>query len=228
MLALAACGDLQLFRREPEGPPNVVRVDEKGYTDVDLGVLQVALDGFAMGQLSEPEMEAILYLREVEKLARDVLLTFGEQQGAEVFRRVAQSEETHTAAIKALIDRYNLWDPSSVTWDGYYANEELLALYRQLVRQGESSRADALRVGATIQEISILDLREYLAESDDEDAQMVYQNLLRASRNHLRVFYALLLEQGETYNRTYLSENLFDTIVSTPPEPGMDQEDSSE
>ena len=99
-------------------------------------------------------------------------------------------------------------------------------MHRQLVRQGGASLADALRVGATIQEISILDLREYRAETDDEDVQMVYENLLRASRNHLRVFVALLEEQGVAYERKYLSQNLFDEIVSTPPELGYNVEES--
>lgn len=226
LAVLAACGDLSF--REPEGLANVTRVDEQGYTDVDLDALDGALADLSMGQLSEAEVEAILYLREVEKLARDVLRVLGEQWDAEVFRRVAESENTHTEAIKALIDRYKLWDPSSVTWDGYYNNEELLALYRQLVRQGERSRVEALRVGATIEEISILDLREYRAEADDEDVQMVYENLLRASRNHLRLFVAQLWQEGETYERTYLRQNLFDEIVGTPPEPGFDMDKPAE
>ena len=225
VLALAGCGDLFASFREPEGPANVTSVDEQGYTDVDLDVLAGALDGLSMGQLSEAEVEAIHYLREVEKLARDVLLAFDEQWQAGEFGRVAESENTHTEAIKALIDRYNLWDPSSVTWDGYYNNEELLALYRQFKRQGERSLVDAIRVGATVQEISILDLREYRAETDDEDLQMVYENLLRASRNHLRVFTTLLQQQGETYENKYLSQDLFDEIVSTPPEPGFQVDD---
>ena len=125
-------------------------------------------------------------------------------------------------------DRYGLWDPSSVTWEGYYNNEELLALYRRLVRQGKRSYAEAFKVGATIQEVSILDLREYRAETDDEDVQLVYENLLRASRNHLRVFAALLQEQGEAVERQYLTQSLFDEIVGTPPEPGMELEEDAE
>jgi hypothetical protein len=226
LVALAACGDLSFG--EPEGPANVTLVDERGYTDVDLDALAVALDDLSMGQLSEAEVEAIAYLREVEKLARDVLVALDQEWDVEAVRRVAKSEETHTEAIKTLIDRYNLWDPSSVTWEGYYNNEELLAMNRRLVRQGKQSLAEALKVGATIEEISILDLREYRAETDDEDVQMVYENLLRASRNHLRVFYALLQERGETYKRAFLSENLFTEIVTTPLEPGSNQDDSGD
>jgi hypothetical protein len=228
MLVLVGCIDLGLFGSEPKGPANVTLVEEQGYTDVDLDALTGALDDLSMGQLSEPEMEAILYMREAEKLARDVLRVFDERWDEETFGRVADSEDTHSEALKSLIDRYNLWDPSSVTWDGYFNNGELLDLYRQLVRRGDQSLAEALRVGATIQEISILDLREYRAETDDEDLQMVYENLLRASRNHLRVFYALLQERGEPYERTYLSETLFGGIVTTPPEPGAELDDSGE
>jgi hypothetical protein len=228
LVTLAGCGEFLPAFREPEGPANVTRVDEAGYTDVDPDALSVALDALPLGQLTESEVEAIWYLREVEKLARDVMRVFEEEQDVKVFGRVAESEDSHTEAIKALIDRYNLWDPSSVTWEGYYNNEELLALHRQFVRQGESSLADALRVGATIQEISILDLREYRAETDDKDLQMVYENLLRASRNHLRIFAAQLQDRGETYERAHLGQNLFDEIVSTPPEAGFDAEEPVE
>jgi hypothetical protein len=227
VLSLTGCGDLWPRSKEPEGPANVTSVDEQGYTDVDLGVLAGALDDLTMGQLGETEVEAILYLREVEKLARDIFAVLGEQWGEEGFRRLAQSEDTHTEAIKALIDRYKLRDPSSVTWEGYFENKELLALYRQFVRQGGQSHVEALRAGATIEEISILDLREYRAETDDEDVQMVYENLLRASRNHLRAFVALIQQQGETYERQHLSQNLFDEIVTTPPEPGFEMDEDA-
>jgi hypothetical protein len=100
LVVLAGCGGLWPTR-EPEGPANVTWVDERGYTDVDLDALASALDELKMGQLSESEVEAILYLREVEKLARDVLLALDEQWDSEVLRRVAQAEDTHTAAIKA-------------------------------------------------------------------------------------------------------------------------------
>jgi hypothetical protein len=224
---LTACVGPTLLGGEPEGPANVTLVDESGYTDVDLAALEAALDDLPMGQLSESEAEAIYYLREVEKLARDVFLVLDERWDVEGLRCVAEGEDTHTEAIKALIDRYRLWDPSSVTWDGYYNNEELLALYRQFKRQGERSLVDAIKVGVMVEEISILDLREYRAETDDEDLQMVYENLLRASRNHLRVFCALLQQQRETCENKYLSLTLFDQIVSTPPEPGFNVDDES-
>jgi hypothetical protein len=228
VVVLSGCSELLPTFKEPEGPANVTFVDEQGYTDVDLEALAAALDELETGGLSEPEMEAILFMREWEKLARDVSADLSAEWKAEVFGRVAQSADTHTAAIKALIDRYALPDPSAVTWEGYYVNEELIAQHRQLVRQGGLSLADALKVEAEIQEISILELREYRAESDDEDVRLVYENLLRASRNHLRVFAGLLQDQGQTMDNQYLSQSLFDEIVGTPPEPGYNTEESGE
>ena len=228
LLSVAGCGDFALKSREPEGPANVTYVDELGYTEVDLEALDGALGALPMGQLSESEVEAIAYLREVEKLARDVLAALDQEWDVGAFGRAAESEETHSEAIKALIDRYHLWDPSSVTWEGYYNNEELLAMNRQLVRQGKRSLAEALQVGAALQEISILDMREYLAETDDEDLQMVYQNLLRASRNHLRLFYALSVQEGVAYERKHLRQTLFEEIVTTPPEPGYNVDEAEE
>jgi len=226
VLALTACGGLLPTFGEPEGPANVTLVDAQGYTDVDLAALATALDDLRVGELSEPESEAILYVREGEKLARDVLLVLDAQWDVKEFGRVAESEDTHTAAIKALIDRYELWDPMSVTSDGQYVSEELYDLYYKLVALGGPSPVDALKVGVMIEEISILDLREYQAETDDEDVLLVYENLLRGSRNHLRIFAALLRQRGEIYQRRYLSQTLFDEIVSTPPEPGFNADDS--
>ena len=98
-----------------------------------------------------------------------------------------------------------------------------------LVQAGKASDVDEATVNiGSGREISILDLREYRAETDDKDLQMVYENLLRASRNHLRIFAAQLQDRGETYERAHLGQNLFDEIVSTPPEAGFDAEEPVE
>jgi hypothetical protein len=227
LLAMTACRDLVsalLGGSEDEG--NVTRVDERGYTDVDLQLLASALDEMAMGELSEAEVEGILYMREAEKLARDVCFVLGKEWDVPTLGEIGEREDTHTEAVRTVIDRYGLWDPLSVTSAGDYVNEELQELYHKLVARGSPSLAEALKVGVTIQEISILDLREYRAETDDADVQLVYENLLRGARNHLRVFAVLLRQQGETVERSYLSQTLFDEIVNTPIEPGRDQAES--
>ncbi len=60
-----------------------------------------------------------------------------------------------------------------------------MELYDQLV-------ADALRVGAAVEEIDILDLEERIAQTDKAEIQLVYENLAKGSRNHLRAFTSTL------------------------------------
>jgi len=43
---------------------------------------------------------------------------------------------------------------------GEFTDADLQALYDQLIRQGNESAADALKVGLAIEEIDILDLQE--------------------------------------------------------------------
>jgi len=91
-------------------------------------------------------------------------------------------------AVKTLLDRYDLEDPAAGTVVGVFTNATLQELYEQLIDEGSQSLADALRVGATIEEIDILDLEERIAQTDNRDIELVYKNLMRGSRNHLRAF----------------------------------------
>jgi len=172
-------------------------------------------------ELSAEEIEGILYMREEEKLARDVYLTLYEQWGLSIFQNIANSEQTHMDAIKTLIDRYGLDDPAAGNVVGESTDPTLRSLYADLVAMGSQSLNDALRVGATIEEIDILDLEEYLAQTDAGDIQRVYESLMKGSRNHLRSFVATLEQQtGETYEPQYLDQEAYDDIVSAPLENG--------
>jgi hypothetical protein len=140
------------------------------------------------GPLSQQEIESILLMREEEKLARDVYLTLGQQWNVRVFANIARSESRHMAAIKGLIQRYGLQDPVVDDTPGVFTNPKLAQLYDNLVRAGSASAADAYRVGVKIEELDIADLQEGLTTVTHSDIQRVYQNLLRASQNHLRAF----------------------------------------
>ena len=81
--------------------------------------------------------------------------------------------------------------------------------------------SDALKVGAAIEEIDILDLQEYIAQTDKEDIRVVYENLTKGSRNHLRSFVSTLSKQtGETYQPQYLDQATYDAIIGSETERG--------
>jgi len=171
-------------------------------------------------QLSDAEIENLLFMREEEKLARDVYLTLSQSWGLPIFQNIARSETTHMAALKTLIDRYGLADPA-LSETGVFTDPTLQQLYDQLVSEGSQSLADALRVGAAIEEIDILDLQTHLAETEQADIQQVYGLLLKGSRNHLRAFTTTLQRQtGQTYQPQYLDPADYEDIVSSPMETG--------
>jgi hypothetical protein len=165
------------------------------------------------GELDQNEMDALLYMREEEKLAHDVYLAFAAQWDLQLFQNISSSEQTHKDAIKELIDRYALSDPLKDA-AGEFTNPDLQALYDELIAQGSLSLSDALRVGAAIEEIDILDLEKYLAQTDNADIKQVFNNLKSGSENHLVAFVSTLSRQaGETYQPQYLTPEAYQAIL---------------
>jgi hypothetical protein len=170
--------------------------------------------------LSAEEQQTLLYMREEEKLARDVYTAMFELWELPVFDNIRASEQRHMDALKRLIDKHDLVDPVVDDTPGVFANPELAALYTTLTTAGSVSSLEALMTGALIEEIDIVDLREALDETTHADLERVYGNLVRGSRNHLRAFVALIVDAGATYEPQHLTQDEFDNIVNSPMEPG--------
>ncbi len=170
--------------------------------------------------LSAEEKAGLFKMRAEEKLARDVYFTLFERWQLRVFHNIYQSEQRHMDMIKVLLDKYGLKDPVKGQDMGYFKDPKLAKLYEQLVRQGMTSFGGAVKVGALIEEMDIHDLQKELQKTDNKDIRLIYQNLLKASRNHLRIFISWLQKMGETYKPHYLSPKEFQKIVSSPLERG--------
>ena len=200
---------------------DVTQVDEEGNTVVDPAAVETALAPLMTGELTSEEVAGLLFMREEEKLARDVYQFLFNQWGTPIFQNISQSEQTHMDSVQTLIDRYRLSDPTAGKAAGEFSDPALQELYDQLTAQGSQSLAEALKVGAAIEEIDILDLQERIAQTTHADIQLVYQNLEKGSRNHLRNFVKNLLNQtGETYAPQYLSLELYQSIISGDIEQG--------
>jgi hypothetical protein len=129
------------------------------------------------------------------------------------FQNIVASEQMHMDEIKLLLDRYALTDPALEP--GQFTDPSLQALYDQLIAQGSLSLAEALKVGAAIEEIDTLDLQTRLTQTDNADIQWVYNNLMNGSYNHLQSFTSILAQQtGEIYQPQYLPAELYQTIIS--------------
>ena len=197
----------------------VASVSDEGYTSINTENLEKSIPQTQTTVLTEAEKEDMLYMREEEKLARDVYIKLYEKWNIPIFDNISNSEQTHTDSMKFLIDRYGLKD-TYVNEIGKYTNEDLQLLYETLVEKGNLSLEDALEVGAAIEEIDIIDLKEAIANSDKADIKTVYENLMKGSRNHLRSFVSNMKSRGYSYVPQYLSQEEFDQIINSSIERG--------
>ena len=178
------------------------------------------IDNIALSPLNDGEIAGLVLMREEEKLARDVYLTLYKKWEIKIFNNIASSEQTHTNAVKVLLDRYNISDPIKDDNIGSFTSEELAKLYTALIAKGNVSPLDALIVGATVEDLDIKDLNELLSKTDNEDIITTYNNLNKGSRNHLRAFMKQIKSKGGTYSPQYISQAEFDSIISSEQERG--------
>jgi hypothetical protein len=173
------------------------------------------IDPAVTGELSAAEEEALIYMREEEKLARDVYLALYDLWGLPVFQNIAGSEQNHMDSVLSVLDAYGIADLAENHGAGEFSIPEFRSLYDQLLAQGQLSLADALRVGATIEELDIVDLNERVAQTDNETIVQIFSNLVAGSENHLRAFVSNLQNQiGEQYVPVYLDQSTFQAIMS--------------
>lgn len=168
------------------------------------------------GDLTDAEVQGIFFMREEEKLARDVYLAMADSWGMNIFSNIAGSENTHMDAVLTLIELSDLDDPVGNAGRGTFENQELQNLYNDLVERGNLSLEEALLVGGAIEEIDILDLQDYLAGTENGAVIEVYQNLLKGSINHLQSYVRTYERQtGETYQPQFMSQEAYDELMSS-------------
>ncbi len=200
--------------------PNDTSLSDKSLESVDYTMCNCMSDTLPYEELSEVETEALTMMREEELLARDVYIFLSELYSIPVFSNISRSEQQHTNAIAGLIVKYSLPDIAADHQPGVFVNQDLQELYNTLTDQGEISLTEALKVGATIEDLDIKDLMDHREMIDNQDIGIVFANLTKGSRNHLRSFSAVLSRRGVTYIPQFISQELYDQIISSPHERG--------
>ncbi len=164
--------------------------------------------------LSGPEKESLAFMREEEKLARDVYLHFKKQYTLRPFENISKSEQAHMNALLFLINQYGLEDPAAGEEEGKFRNKDLQKLYQDLTTRGSKSEEEALRAAAWIEETDIMDLKTALDNTvENPDMERVYTHLMQASEQHLRAFVRVLKLRGIDYEPVVLGEEEFKNIL---------------
>jgi len=164
--------------------------------------------------LDQTEVDHLVFIREEEKLARDVYLSLYQKWGNPVFANIAESEQAHMDAVGNLLKFYGIEDPVTDDTIGAFNNQDIKDLFNELTERGLVSAAEALRVGGYIEEYDILDIWLAYEETDEDRIRRVYQNLYEGSYNHLDAFvYNYELLTGEIYEPQLLSKAQYDLLV---------------
>jgi hypothetical protein len=156
-------------------------------------VAAVLMGGFvaAAFALTATESSSMLFMKQEEKVARDVYRVLYAQWGHVTFGNISVSEQRHMDAIDNLIARYRLTDATPAE-AGKFTYPELQALYDELIVLGSNSLEDALAVGVLIEQTDIADLKEALKTTRERAIRNVFSNLMDGSYNHLAAFTASL------------------------------------
>lgn len=164
-------------------------------------------------ELSAEEISMLEYMREEEKLARDVYSHLSTLYSINMFDNISASEQKHIDFVLDLMAKYEVPDVGSSV-QGEFADLELQNLYDALVLQGSQSLIEALKVGATIEDVDIFDLREYKSRTENADLISLFDDLECGSRNHMRAFVGRLVENDGTYEPQYISQDVYDDIIN--------------
>lgn len=163
-------------------------------------------------ELSQADKDALLFMLEEEKLARDTYQYLDNLWTINQFSNIKLSEQTHMNLVSNLLDNYNI--EYSILPEGEFNNQELQNLYNQFVIDGQINQANALQIGATIEDLDIVDLRTNLNATTNEFITGVFERLQCGSRNHLRSFVAAIENSGGTYTPQFLTQEEYNAIIS--------------
>ena len=72
----------------------------------------------------------------------------------------------------------------------------------------------ALQVGATIEDLDIVDLEKYKATTTNASILNVFNSLQCGSRNHLRSFVSAIANIGGSYTPQFLTQTEYNAILA--------------
>ena len=158
------------------------------------------------------DQKALLFMLEEEKLARDTYSYLDELWDANQFANIQNSEQSHLDAVGKLLDGFGV--EHTMLPKGEFVNQEIQDLYDTFIEDGALNLTEALKVGATIEDLDIVDLEDYINATSNATIISLYERLQCGSRNHLRSFVLALENTGSTYTPQFLNEVDYAQIIN--------------
>lgn len=193
--------------------------------------------------LDHAEETHLVFMREEEKLARDVYLTFAQMYPNQpVFQTIATiSEQTHTDTLHDKLAMYLITDPNPDANDlpssiGVFTGVEYGPYFTEkfttLTSMGMQSELHALYVGALIEELDMHDIVQCpkvivetdpaieedgcgLNYTDERPLKQAYSSLVAGSESHLKAYVGQIeaVIGVGNYEAQYLTQEQVDAIL---------------
>ena len=196
------------------------------------------IDSESSQTLDFNEETHLVFMREEEKLARDVYLALGTMYpDSRVFGQIDDSEQRHTDAVRDTLEKYGIDDPSTNDNPGVFTGEDygwyFAEKYAELTAWAAQGEFEALYVGAFIEELDMMDINQcpkVIVESDNaidevsecgkiysdnSDIQRLYDSLLDVSISHMAAYVGKIeavIGEGN-YEAQVLSQEQVDALL---------------
>lgn len=141
-----------------------------------------------MGTLTAAQKAELAAMAEEEKVAHDLYVALAAKYPElRQFTNIAKAELQHLTAVRTLMDRYAIADPTTGYPAGEFASATFQTLYDDLLT-GATDSTTALAAGMAVERADIADLKEAMTDVTAPDVLQVYAHLLRGSERHLVAF----------------------------------------
>jgi hypothetical protein len=140
------------------------------------------------GTVTAEQKTALAAQAEEEKLTHDLYTAFAARYDARVFDQIAKAESNHLSAVRVLLDRYGISDPTEGRTAGQFASADVKAEYDRLLAQGSANEQAALQVGVTAEKTQLPTMRKAAQDAKAADVKQLYDRLIATSQRHLAAF----------------------------------------
>ena len=178
----------------------------------DIEYFEEIIDDPTNQSITESDKEALLFMLEEEKLARDTYDYLDNLWSINQFANIRKSEQSHMDSVENLLKQANI--AYTILPYGEFNNAGLQQLYDQFKIDGAQDISSALQIGATIEDLDIKDLQDYLDRTTHPDIIAVFENLQCGSRNHLISFVSSIENGDTTYTPQFITQVEYDLIIA--------------
>jgi hypothetical protein len=163
--------------------------------------------------LSHQDVSWLIWMREEEKLSRDVYTNLWKKWETKIFLDVAAVEQIHMDSIKLILEKYWIDDPVKDDSIWIFSSFAIKKLYDDFIFQWNKSLLDAFILAADAESLDILYISDLVKQTQNQDIISLYNTLIIWSRNHLRNYVKEIKDNGGSYKPKYLSQEVYDGII---------------